>query len=205
MARSFARISVMRCMEEDWRALTLEQQAVYDLLLSHPKLRLCGAIDVKLSVWARMAAGLTVARLGELLDELEEAGWVAWDRDCDELLLTRFVDEDKVLQNVNLAKGMWNAWETLESQELQILLVENLPDLAFEERFEPPESALRNHRSNHRSQRQSEPPIEPPHPHPQPQLHPSSADRSNRRWTTTTTTEPHTGPTVTPRDTEPIL
>lgn len=182
MARSYARIDVHRFRDDDWRDLPLAHKAVFDMLLAHPKLSLCGALDIKLGSLTQYAPDLDNDALTALLVALEEAGYVMWDRDTDELVIRTFVRHDGVLQNQNLAKGMWSAWQALESDRLRQFVVDNLPELAFEPRFKPPDSALRNHRSNHRSQRQSEPAIEPPHPYPHPHLQPSSADRSNDRF-----------------------
>lgn len=182
MARTYARIDVKRGADDDWRALTLEQKAVYDFLLTHPKLSLCGSLDVKMSVWCRYAPDLDSDRLSGLLGDLEQAGFVAWDRDTDEVVIRTFVRHDGVLQNRNLGRGMWAAWQSVESETLQDFLVDNLPESAFEPRFEPPflavEKRLKNGGSNYRSEPPCEPPSELPHPHPQPILHPSSGDRS---------------------------
>ena len=186
MARTYARIDVHRGQDDDWRALTLEEQAVYDFLVTHPKLSICGALDVKMSVWVRQARDLTTERLEQLLAALENAKYILWDRDTDELAIRTFVTHDKVLQNKNLGRGMWSAWATIESEELRFFLVDNFPETAWEPRFQPPISDPRNHRSNDGSNHRYERRFEPPHPQPQPQLQPASADRSNAGYEFTT-------------------
>ncbi len=182
MARTYARIDVKRSNDDDWRRLTLPQKAVYDFLLTHPKLSTCGALDVKLAVWCRYSPELNHDTLTALLCDLEAGGYIAWDRDTDELVIRTFVRHDGVLQNRNLGRGMWAAWESIESETLRSFLVDNLPTEAWEPRFQPPFPAVQKRRQNHRSERQSEPPSEPPHPHPQPPLHPASGDRSLERF-----------------------
>lgn len=146
MARTYGRIDVNRSIDDDWRALSFAEQGCYDFLLAHPKLSPCGVVDVKLVVWKRAARdGDTVV---ELLEALEERDYIRWDRETDELAIRTFVTHDKVLQNQNLGKGMWNSWAHVESEELRSYIVENLPDKAWEARFEPPFPSRENYRSN---------------------------------------------------------
>lgn len=153
MARTYASISVTRCMDPGWRALTWAQQGVYDYLLAHPKLSLCGVLDVKVNSWGKAAAdGPTVT---QHVEALEAHNLVRWDRDTDELAIRTFVRHDGVLKNRNLAKGMWSAWTSVESENLRLFLVDNFPVEAFEDRFEPPLMALQNRSRNHSSEPQS--------------------------------------------------
>lgn len=144
MARSYARIDVQRFHDDDWRALTLPQKAVFDMMLTHPKLSLCGALDLKYGSLVKYAPELNVDALSGILDALMEARYIAVDWDTDEAVIRTFVRHDGVLQNQNLGRGMWSAWVAVESDELRRFVLENLPDQAFEERFKPPDLALKN-------------------------------------------------------------
>lgn len=183
MARSFARIDVRRSLDPDWRALTTTQQAVYDFLLTSPKLTLCGSLDVKLGSWASLASDLDTASLVGVLDALEELGYIGWDRDTDELAIRTFVRHDGVLQNRNMGKGMWSSLLAVESEELRSWVVDNLPEQAWEPRFEPPFPQPRNRRPNQRYGRPSEPASEPPSRSHNPacSLHPPSVPESVNR------------------------
>jgi len=153
MARTYASISVTRSMDPGWRALTWAQQGVYDYLLSHPKLSLCGVLDVKVNSWAKAAVdGPTVT---QHVEALEAHDLLRWDHDTDELAIRTFVRHDGVLKNRNLAKGMWSAWTSVESENLRLYLVDNFPEEAFEERFDPPILAVRNRSRNHSSELES--------------------------------------------------
>lgn len=142
MARSFARIAVTRYSDPDWRCLSFAEQGVYDLLLTHPKMSLCGVLDVKLNVLAATARG-GADELTGLLEALEAGRWVKWDRETHELAVRTFVRHDGSLKNGNLVKGMWSSWAAVESVELRQFVVENLPAKAFEPQFDPPSEALR--------------------------------------------------------------
>jgi hypothetical protein len=148
MARSYARIDVQRFHDADWRALPLAEKAVFDMMLTHPKLSLCGALDLKYGSLCGYAPDLDVDALSGLLEALEEARFVAVDWETDEMVFRTFVRHDGVLQNQNLGRGMWSAWVAVESPKLRQVVLDNLPELAFEERFKPPVLALSNGGSN---------------------------------------------------------
>lgn len=156
MARSYARIDVQRFHDTDWRALTLPQKAVFDMMLTHPKLSLCGALDLKYGSLCGYSVDLNVDTLSGLLEALEADRFIAVDWDTDEAVIRTFVRHDGVLQNQNLGRGMWSAWVAVESAKLREFVLDNLPELAFEERFKPPELALRNRRPNGSSDQRSD-------------------------------------------------
>jgi hypothetical protein len=148
MARSYARIDVQRFHDDDWRALSLPQKAVFDMVLTHPKLSLCGALDLKYGSLCRYSPDLSLDALTAILEGLEDARFVAVDWDTDELVVRTFIRHDGVLQNQNLGRGMWSAWVAVESDELREFVLDNMPEVAFEERFKPPSIALKNRRLN---------------------------------------------------------
>lgn len=155
MARSYARIDVQRFHDDDWRALTLPQKAVFDMMLTHPKLSLCGALDLKYGSLCGYSPDLDVDTLSGVLEALEAARFIAVDWDTDEAVIRTFVRHDGVLQNQNLGRGMWSAWVAIESPALRSFVLDNLPELAFEDRFKPPELAVRNRGSNGSSDERS--------------------------------------------------
>ena len=144
MARSYGRIDVQRFHDTDWRALPLAEKAVFDMMLTHPKLSLCGALDLKYGSLCGYAPELDVDALSGHLEALEAARFIAVDWDTDEAVIRTFVRHDGVLQNQNLGKGMWSAWIAVESPHLRKVVLDNLPDMAFEDRFRPPELALKD-------------------------------------------------------------
>lgn len=180
MARSYARIDVQRFHDEDWRALTLPQKAVFDMMLTHPKLTLCGALDLKYGSLAGYSPDLDVDALSGILAALVDARFIAVDWDTDEAVIRTFVRHDGVLQNQNLGRGMWSAWVAVESPELRQFVLDNLPDQAWDEKFRPPEIALKNAGSNAGSNGSRDGGSNyHNHNH---NLHPASADRSIDRF-----------------------
>lgn len=148
MARSYARIDVQRFHDDDWRALTLAEKAVFDMMLTHPKLSLCGALDLKYGSLCGYAPELDVDALSGILEALTDARFIAVDWDTDEAVIRTFVRHDGVLQNQNLGRGMWSAWVAVESPTLRQFVLDNLPEQAWDDKFRPPEIAVNNGSSN---------------------------------------------------------
>ena len=138
MARNYARISTdIWTGDNDWRKLSIRDQWLYKLLTTQKKLSLAGSLDIRLKAWSRYSSDVNEDGLLESLESLVEHRFIDVDWDTDELAIRTFVEHDDVLKNRNLGKGMWAAWEAIESEKLQRFLVENFPDEAWEERFGP--------------------------------------------------------------------
>lgn len=173
MARSFARWDVNSwTANSGWRDLTPMEQWCYFMLASQAKLTICGAIDLKLTVWAGYADGLTVEELTALLESLEAKEYVVIDWATEELVIRSFTRHDGCFANQNTGRGVWRAIDSVASVELREVIVENLPDTAFEPKFQPQAERPLNRRSisgsNSRSLNGSNP-RNPPHPIPMPE------------------------------------
>lgn len=155
MARNYARITTTIWRDNDWRALSHTEQWAYMALLSQSKLTLAGCIDMKLPSWTQWSNDIEKTMLEMALDGLQLANMIRIDPATDELVIRTFVEHDDVLKNRNLGRGMWSAWQMIESEELRLFVVDNLPDEAWEPRFEPPFLSRKNHGLNHGSNRES--------------------------------------------------
>lgn len=147
MARSHAKILATVWTEPDWLALSQGGQRLYMLLLSQPKLTLIGLLDYLPSRWARLAADTSLATVEAHIDELEASRYVVVDRDTDELLVRTLVKNDvansRLLDNTNLLRGMWNAWNTIQSPHLRAVAVDNIPASVWDSpKARPPAQAL---------------------------------------------------------------
>lgn len=144
MARSHGKLYTRVWNDPDWRELSGEAQRLYMLLLSQPKLTLCGTLDVSVQRWARMAADTQPDDVQVALDELEHRGYVLIDWDTLELAIRTFTKHDvnSTRLNINLIKGMWRAWEGLESDWLRSEIVFWMPQELWEkvEEEAPPEA-----------------------------------------------------------------
>lgn len=150
MARQYGRTHTARwSIDDDWRSLTVAEQWCYDMLCSNAKITLCGLLEQKLTVWAGYARDVDVRTLTALLEDLEQLRYIGWDRGTEEILVRTFSKHDGAftggkngLGNVNLGKGVWNAIGCIQSRDLMLMALENLPPEAFEQRFNPPAQLL---------------------------------------------------------------
>lgn len=139
------RVDIWR--DEDWRHLTHDAQWLYLSLLSQPKLNLAGCLDLKPSVWATLARDTHRDDLQKWLTELEQAHLVVVDWATEELVIRTFTAHDGVFYNRNLGRGVWSAWAAIESPDLRTVVIENMPDEAWDVRFEAPmEARVLRHR-----------------------------------------------------------
>lgn len=129
MPLAHAVVSTSVWADEAWVALTGAAQRFYWLLLSQQKLSLIGTIDYLPSRWARMAADTSLDSIEAAVDELEASRFIVVDHDTDELLIRTFVrhDIEKVQRNQNLLRGLWNAWAKIESRQLRLESLRNIP------------------------------------------------------------------------------
>lgn len=138
MARTYARWKVDTwATDQDWRSLTVDEQWCYFMLCSQAKLSIAGVIDLKLSVWATYADGLTADALKGLVERLETLEMVVVDWDTEELAIRSFTRHDGSFDNRNSGRGVWSAIGSIASPKLRQVVVENLPDKAWETQFQP--------------------------------------------------------------------
>lgn len=144
MARTHAKLLCSIWSDEDFTSRSAGAQRLFLLVISQPKLSICGVIDYVPARWARTAPGMTVEDVEALVGELEEHGYVAVDRDHAELLIRSFVKNDGVCARWQMVKAMWSAWEATSSPELRLKVLENLPEEAWSvtDKCEPPRNAI---------------------------------------------------------------
>lgn len=182
MARTRATIYVTCWNDADFRALPALAKYLYWSLLAQSKLTIAGCLDLKVGRWADLSPDTPPDLVEHLLDVLEDRRYVAVDRETDELVIRTFVKHD-VSGNKNSQRGVWGAWQGIESEYLRRWVVANLPDAMWgNPDVAPPEEAVRM-RAEPLSERPSERPIqqaserstEPPIPSPVPPPTPTSA------------------------------
>lgn len=144
MARSHGKILSSVWRDDDWLKLSANAQRTYVLLLSQPKMSLCGTLDLAERRWARMARDTSESDINAGLLELQNDGFIVADGVTEELTVRSFVRHDLNAgrMNGNLAKGFWRAWLGLESDVLREVIVSEVPgDLwAKLEEHAPPEA-----------------------------------------------------------------
>lgn len=94
MARSFAAVYTRIWADPTWRALDVDSQHLYLLLLSQDNLNLAGVIPLQLRRWSKCVAGWDVAAVDEALERLQTQSFVVVDEDTEEVLIRTLIRND---------------------------------------------------------------------------------------------------------------
>jgi hypothetical protein len=124
--------------DEDFAGLSPNSKLLYIMLVSHPKLTRCGALDLMPTRWSK-ATGMTRADVDQALDELADAHFVLVDYDSEELAVRSKVKNDRPGTWMHV-KAVWKAWEAIESRTLRDALTREFTDecWAFQEKAPSP-------------------------------------------------------------------
>ena len=132
MARNYAQIRVSIWQDDDFRALPVEAQHLYFLLLTSPTLNLAGVTDWRPGRLASLASGWTVAALRASAQRLAERRYILTDEATEEVLVRTLVKHDGVLRNPKTAIGMVSAWTGTYSQDIRAAVACEVRTLADE-------------------------------------------------------------------------
>ncbi|MBD1541039.1 hypothetical protein G9E11_01960 [Arthrobacter sp. IA7] len=138
MARDRANIRVDLWADEDWRALSMGAQHLYQLILTHPTLNYAGVADWRPGRLAALTRGRTVDDVLGDAAELSAAAFVFADDSTEEVLVRSFARHDGVVKHPRLHVTMANDFAGIASSaikeffafEIQKLHSEQ-PDLAL--------------------------------------------------------------------------
>lgn len=133
MARTYAQIKVsMWSHDDDFRALSVNAQHLYLVLLTHPGLNLAGVVDWRPRRLASLANGWSDREVRKAATELVAGNYLVIDEDTEEALIRSFIKNDGVLKNPKVAAGMVTAWSEVYSIKLRRCIAEQamraLPD-----------------------------------------------------------------------------
>lgn len=112
--------------DDDWRALSMGAQWLYDLLVQHPDRNAAGLLPLTMKRWARAARGVTVADVRRSLEELDEAGFIVCDEDTEEVLVRSYIRVGKVYTHIRLFRNACNAIRAVESERIRSALGQEL-------------------------------------------------------------------------------
>lgn len=116
-----------------FRALHSDAQRLYLLLLSHPELKLCGVLDWRTNRLATYAADTTAEHVEVAGKALAEAGLLLVDEVTEEALVRRFVRDDGLLKQPNLATAAARQFATVTSARLREAFLRDLHALHRDE------------------------------------------------------------------------
>lgn len=126
MARQYAQIQVAIWSDEDFKSLSPELQHMFFVLISQPRMNLCGVIDFIQSRIARCVHEWTTDDVERLVKGLEAERYVVVDRDTQELLVRTFIRNDGLLKMPNVAQGMASDYGEVMSQKLRDVIESEL-------------------------------------------------------------------------------
>jgi hypothetical protein len=106
MARDHARIQVGIWNDPDFRALDRDDQRMYLLLCSQPRLTYCGTLDYFPSRLAKLSADDTEENVLNAIWRLEKYRFIVIDEETHEVLCRTFVRHDGLLKSPNITRAM---------------------------------------------------------------------------------------------------
>jgi hypothetical protein len=115
-----------------FRALSLDAQWAYEMLISQPQINNCGLLPYTPEKWVRFAAGLDKFRLGEALLELEIKRFTITDADTGEILVRTFIKHDQIWKQPKLVTNARKLIREVESERIREYLLSRHPWLTDE-------------------------------------------------------------------------
>lgn len=129
MAHDFAPLLRSIWSDDDWRALSMDAQHVYLLLLSHPDRNSAGVLSLTKRKWLRLASDLSMPRLSGALDELDDASFVVVDEETEEVLVRAFIRRATVYKHIRMMANALRECSEVESNRLRSALGQELARL----------------------------------------------------------------------------
>lgn len=132
MARDHARMKTSMWRKEDWRALTVESQWLYQALAQHEALSRCGVVDYRAGRIAALASNGNASKIDRAAKALEAGRYIVIDRQTEELLVRTYVRHDGVLDRKNMGKAVGRALAVVVSTTLRRTVLDELARLYAE-------------------------------------------------------------------------
>lgn len=126
MARQYAQIQVAIWSDEHFKSQPAELQHMFFVLISQPRMNLCGVIDFIQTRISGCVDEWTVDDVERLVKGLEAERYVVVDRDTQELLVRTFIRNDGLLKMPNVAQGMASDYGEVMSQKLRNVVEKEL-------------------------------------------------------------------------------
>jgi len=122
MARSYAQIHQRIWADPDWRALNIDAQHLYLLLISQPSINLAGVLPMQLRRWASCVSGWQTSQVEGALEALTAARFVVVDEDTEEVLVRSLIRNDGAYKTPGMLKSILKFAEATQSPMLRATL-----------------------------------------------------------------------------------
>lgn len=132
MAREFAKIKAAIWQDDDFRALPVEAQHLYFVVLTDPDLSYCGVADWRPRRMAPKAGGWGLETIYEAGAILTEQKLLIVDEETEEVLVRSFLRHDGIMQHNKLCISATRAFATIGSNNIRGVVVHELKRLEKE-------------------------------------------------------------------------
>lgn len=119
MARSFGRLYVRIWTDPDWRALDVNAQHLYCVLISQESMNLAGVLPLQLRKWSSCVNGWDIADVAAALDTLRAARFVLVDEDTEEVLIRTLIRNDEAYKTPGMLKSILKSAEHTQAPMLR--------------------------------------------------------------------------------------
>lgn len=119
MARDRANINTAIWTSEEFRDLPGDQQLLYFILTTHPKLSYVGVVDWREARIAAMTADASPQSVRKAAEGLQAARFVFIEDETEEILVRSFMRHDGLLKQPKLSISMVNAYAEIASKRVR--------------------------------------------------------------------------------------
>lgn len=141
MARDHGRIMSSIWNDEEFIALGIGPQWLYEFFLTQADLSYAGVLAMRLRRWASRSVDLTSTQLEQYLDALTRARFVVADHDTEEVLIRTLIRNDGVWKQPNLMKAAVKDAREIMSPTLRRALADEVVRIPVHELSDVPGKA----------------------------------------------------------------
>lgn len=129
MARSFAAIYHRIWADPEWRALDVDSQHLYLLLISQPQMNMAGVLTLQVRRWSSCVHGWDAQVVTDSLDRLRERHFVVVDEDTEEVLVRTLIRNDGAYRTPGMLVSILRFAESVQSPAIRAVLAVELSKL----------------------------------------------------------------------------
>lgn len=122
MARSFAKVFQRIWADPAWRALDVDSQHLYMLLISQPSMNLAGVLPLQARKWAACVSDWDTTRVEKALSQLTHDRFTVVDENTEEVLVRSLIRNDEAYRTPGMLKSILRLAEGVQSRSLRAVM-----------------------------------------------------------------------------------
>jgi hypothetical protein len=126
MARSYGKLYQRIWTDPAWRALDVDAQHLYLLLISQPSMNMAGVLPIQLRRWSACVADWKPDQVEGALARLNDTGFTVTDEDTEEVLVRSLIRNDEAYRTPGMLKAILEAAQATQSPLLRRSLAAEL-------------------------------------------------------------------------------